>query len=174
MPLSKYAPQVAHHRRTQEAILEGVKGLIATVGLKKMTMIEIADLSQVSRATLYNHYRDKDSVVRALCESEAERLTSLVQNTQDTVDALEKISIEVSHDVALANMRKTDPESLTLFLAAQEDILWKAFTSAISSLVDSPMGSELVVRWLIGQALHPLTPTQSRQQAEAIFKSANL
>jgi AcrR family transcriptional regulator len=49
MPLNKYAPQVATHRRTQNAILEATKELIATTGLKKMSMIEIADVSQVSR-----------------------------------------------------------------------------------------------------------------------------
>jgi TetR/AcrR family transcriptional regulator, transcriptional repressor of aconitase len=174
MPLNKYAPQVANHRRTQVAILEGAKTLIATVGLKKMSMIEIADLSQVSRATLYNHYRDKDSVLRALCESEAERFVNLARNSSSAIEALEKISVEVSQDKALENMRKTDPETLTLFLTAQEDRLWKAVSSAISLVVSNPVVSELTVRWLIGQALHPLTPIQSRQQAEAIINSANL
>jgi hypothetical protein len=174
MPLNKYAPQVANHRRTQIAILEGTKGLIATVGLKKMSMIEIADVSQVSRATLYNHYRDKESVVRALCESEAERIVAIVRESQTAVEALEKLSIEVSQDLALANMRKKDPESLTLFLSAQEDRLWKALMAAISLVITNPVSSELTIRWLIGQALHPLTPTQSRQQAEVIINSAHL
>ena len=34
--------------------------------------------------------------------------------------------------------------------------------------------SELATRWLIGQALHPITPAQSRAQAEAITSIANL
>jgi len=34
--------------------------------------------------------------------------------------------------------------------------------------------SELATRWLIGQALHPISPAQSRAQAEAITKIANL
>jgi AcrR family transcriptional regulator len=174
MPLNKYAPQVANHRRTQVAILEGAKSLIATVGLKKMSMIEIADISQVSRATLYNHYRDKDSVLRALCESETERFVNLARNSTSAIDALEKLSVEISQDKALENMRKNDPESLTLFLSSQEDRLWKAVSSAISLVVVDPVVSELTVRWLIGQALHPLTPSQSRQQAEVIIKSANL
>jgi hypothetical protein len=71
-------------------------------------------------------------------------------------------------------MRKTDPESLTLLLSSQEDRLWKAVSSAISLVVVDPVVSELTVRWLIGQALYPLTPSQSRQQAEVIIKSANL
>ncbi|CAB4575829.1 unannotated protein [freshwater metagenome] len=174
MPLNKYAPQVANHRRTQVAILEGTKSLIATVGLKKMSMIEIADIAQVSRATLYNHYRDKDSVLRALCESEAERFVNLARNSTSAIEALERLSIEISQDKALENMRKSDPESLSLFLSSQEDRLWKAVSSAITLVVNNPVMSELTVRWLIGQALHPLTPTQSRQQAEAIIKSANL
>ena len=75
---------------------------------------------------------------------------------------------------ALANMRKTDPESLALFLSAQEDRLWNAISAAISLVVTNPVAAELTLRWLIGQALNPLTPTQSRQQAEAIINSANL
>ncbi len=82
MPLNKYAPQVATHRRTQNAILEATKQLIATTGLRKMSMIEIADVSEVSRATLYNHYRDKESVIRSLCESEMQRLVEIAQAAQ--------------------------------------------------------------------------------------------
>jgi hypothetical protein len=63
---------------------------------------------------------------------------------------------------------------LTLLLSSQEDRLWKAVSSAISLVVVDPVVSELTVRWLIGQALYPLTPSQSRQQAEVIIKSANL
>jgi AcrR family transcriptional regulator len=91
MPLNKYAPQVATHRRTQSAILEATKGLIATTGLKKMSMIEIADASEVSRATLYNHYRDKDSVLLALCEFALARLVEISQNAPDATSSLEQI-----------------------------------------------------------------------------------
>jgi len=34
--------------------------------------------------------------------------------------------------------------------------------------------SELAIRWLLGQAMHPITPAQSRTQAEAITGIANL
>ena len=100
MPLNKYAPQVATHRRTQSAILEATKGLIATNGLKKMSMIEIADASEVSRATLYNHYRDKESVLLALCEAELVRLVEIAQKAPDATSALEQISLQVSSDPA--------------------------------------------------------------------------
>ena len=173
MPLDKYAPQVVTHRRTQNAVLEATKQLIATTGLKKMSMIEIADVSEVSRATLYNHYRDKDSVLRALCESEMQRLVAIAQAAPDTTTALEQISIEISQDKALAAMRTQDPDSLTIALAAQTDTLWKAFAIAMGHLLGTEK-SQLATRWLIGQALHPITPAQSRAQAEAITSIANI
>ncbi len=173
MPLNKYAPQVATHRRTQNAILEATKQLIATTGLKKMSMIEIADVSEVSRATLYNHYRDKESVIRSLCESEMQRLVEIAQVAPDATSALEQISIAVSTDKALAALRTQDPDSLTIALAAQSDTLWQAFSIAMAHLLGKEK-SELATRWLIGQALHPITPAQSRAQAEAITSIANL
>lgn len=173
MPLNKYAPQVATHRRTQNAILEATKGLIATTGLKKMSMIEIADVSQVSRATLYNHYRDKDSVLLALCESELAQLVEIAQNAPDAVSALEQISIAVSSDSALAAMRIQDPELLTVALTHHDDQRWKAFAIAMNHLLGEKKGA-LALRWLLGQALHPLTPEQSRSQAEVITGIANL
>jgi AcrR family transcriptional regulator len=173
MPLNKYAPQVATHRRTQNAILEATKELIATTGLRKMSMIEIADVSEVSRATLYNHYRDKDSVIRSLCESEMQRLVEIAQAAPDVTSALEQVSIEISADKALAAMRRQDPDFLTLALSAQSDTLWKAFAIAMGHLLGQEKG-ELATRWLIGQALHPINTTQSRTQAEAITSIAHL
>jgi AcrR family transcriptional regulator len=173
MPLNKYAPQVATHRRTQNAILEATKELIATTGLRKMSMIEIADVSEVSRATLYNHYRDKDSVIRSLCESEMQRLVEIAQAAPDVTSALEQVSIEISADKALAAMRRQDPDFLTLALSAQSDTLWKAFAIAMGHLLGQEKG-ELATRWLIGQALHPISSTQSRTQAEAITSIAHL
>ena len=173
MPLNKYAPQVATHRRTQEAILEATKQLISTTGLKKMSMIEIADVSEVSRATLYNHYRDKDSVIRALCESQLAQLVGVAQAAPDVTSALEQVSILISKDSALAAMRAQDPDLLTIALSAQHDTLWTAFSIALSNLLGVEK-SELAIRWLIGQVLHPINPAQSRSQAESIAGFENL
>lgn len=174
MPLNKYAPQVATHRRTQTAILQATKELISSVGIKKMSMIEIADTSQVSRATLYNHYRDKESVLKALCEAEISGLVSLAQAAETSTDALEQMSLYVSSDTALAAMRKNDPELLSLVLSAQDDLLWQGFAIAISHLLPQSPNSQLAIRWLIGQALFPITAEQSRKQAELITGFANI
>ena len=74
---------------------------------------------------------------------------------------------------SLMAMRAQDPDSLTVALSAQTDTLWKAFSIAMAHLLGSEK-SELAIRWLIGQALHPINARQSRLQAEAITGIANL
>jgi AcrR family transcriptional regulator len=174
MPLSKYAPQAATHRRTQSAILEGAKHLIATVGLAKMSMIEIADTSQVSRATLYNHYRDKDSVIAALCDSEIRRLVAIAQSSSNPTDALEALSIAVSSDSALAHMRINDPAPLAQAMSATSSPMWIQFNKSLAKILGSQILADLATRWLIGQAIQPLLIEDSRLQAEYLFSRANL
>ena len=174
MPLNKYAPQAATHRRTQSAILEGAKNLIATVGLAKMSMIEIADTSQVSRATLYNHYRDKESVLVALCDSELRRLVAVAQSASNPTDALEVLSIQVSSDSALAHMRTSDLAPLAQALAATTNPPWIQFNDALAMILGSQILADCAIRWLIGQALQPLTVEDSRLQAEFLVARANI
>jgi len=174
MPLNKYAPQAATHRRTQSAILEGAKNLIATVGLAKMSMIEIADTSQVSRATLYNHYRDKESVLAALCDSEIRRLVAVAQSAANPTNALEALSLAVSSDAALAHMRTNDPAPLAQVLSATDNPLSTQFNDALAIILQSQILADLAIRWLIGQVLQPLAPEDSRLQAEFLISRANL
>ncbi len=174
MPLNKYAPQATTHRRTQSAILAGTKELIATVGLAKMSMIEIADTSQVSRATLYNHYRDKDSVIAALCESEIYRLIAIANSAPNAIDALEILSIQISTDIALGHMRIHDPAPLASALSATANPLWAALSDALAVITGSQVVADLALRWLVGQVLQPLTPDDSRLAAELLISRANI
>jgi hypothetical protein len=71
-------------------------------------------------------------------------------------------------------MRNNDPEILTAAFSVQDHLLWKAFSVAITHIVGDEKKSALVVRWLLGQVLSPLTPEQSRFQAQGIAGIANL
>jgi hypothetical protein len=108
-----------------------------------------------------------------LFESELARLVEIAQQAPDAQSALEQISIEVSSDSALAAMRTQDPDQLTVALTHHDDQLWKAFAIALNHLLGEGKGA-LALRWLLGQALHPLTPEQSRSQAQGIVGVANL
>jgi AcrR family transcriptional regulator len=100
----KYQHQGSLHRRTEEAILDGTKSLIARSGIAGLSMIEIADHSEVSRATLYNHFRDKDAVLAALLASEVNRICSQASQAGTPADALEALSIAISSDSALSTL----------------------------------------------------------------------
>lgn len=163
-----YKRQMTSYRRTRSAILEGAKSLIATVGLQRTNMIEIADTSQVSRATLYNHFRDKSSVLRALLESEVARIFQLVDSDISPMEALVGLSQQISTDPALEMMRRTDPAILTQMLTQVEDPLWRQIKEELKRLMRDESRSEIARLWLVGQVLQPISSEQSREQARTI------
>jgi AcrR family transcriptional regulator len=164
----KYATQGATHRRTESAILEGTKSLIAQFGLANISMIEIADESQVSRATLYNHYRDKSAVISALITAEVELIIDLAGKAGTPADALEKLSLYISTDPALAAMRQHDQSSLTQALSHSDHPLYLELARSLYGATKSEAGTGVAMRWLIGQVMQPLNAKQSREQAELL------
>ena len=78
---------MASQNRTREAILQGAKLEIAEVGSYESNMVDISAKAQVSRATVYNHFADKDEMILALVESEIERLTELAQSADSPEQA---------------------------------------------------------------------------------------
>ncbi|MCX6429638.1 MAG: helix-turn-helix domain containing protein [Actinobacteria bacterium] len=151
------------YRRTRSAILEGAKSMLAKQGLHKTSMIEIADEAEVSRATLYNHFRDKESVMRALLKSEVERIISAALAEGSPEKALAKMSTEISGDAALATLCKTDPAVLTIILTSHDDPLWDQVVTALREIAGG--NQQLILRWLIGQFFAPVSSEESRLQA---------
>jgi AcrR family transcriptional regulator len=163
-----YKRQMTSYRRTRSAILEGTKTLIATVGLQRTSMIDIADTSEVSRATLYNHFRDKGSVLRALLESEMDRVFLAIDSDISPTEALTEISRQISSDPALEMMRRTDLAVLTQMLMRIEDPLWQQITHVLNRLLRNEGRSDIARLWLVGQVLQPLTAEQGSEQARVI------
>ncbi len=131
-------------------------------------MIEIADASEVSRATLYNHYRDKSAVLLALLTAEVERLVELAERAGTPADALETLSREVSADSALASMRTHDGQMLIAIMSHSENPLYLTLAQCIYGAIKSEAGTGVAMRWLLGQVMQPITPKQSREQAELL------
>ena len=131
-------------------------------------MIEIADASEVSRATLYNHYRDKSAVLLALLTAEVERLVELAECAGTPADALETLSREVSADTALASMRTHDGQMLIAIMSHSENPLYLTLAQCIYGAIKSEAGTGVAMRWLLGQVMQPITPKQSREQAELL------
>ena len=167
----KYQHQGSLHRRTEEAILEGTKSLIAQAGISGLSMIEIADHSQVSRATLYNHFRDKDAVLAALLASEVSRICTQATSAGTPADALEALSLAISSDEALAAIRTYDGEILTKALSHNQSEHFIEIATVIFAATKSEAGTGIAMRWLIGQAPQAITPQQSRTQAALLVEN---
>jgi AcrR family transcriptional regulator len=163
-----YQRQMTSFRRTRSAILEATKKLIAQHGVQVTSMIEIADTAEVSRATLYNHFRSKESVLRGLFESEVTRILNLGATENSPLEGLIRISREISTDPALSTMRAYDSALVTQILSAGADPLWQQVHTSLLELLVLPEKVELALRWLIGQVFAPLTIEQSAQQARVI------
>jgi AcrR family transcriptional regulator len=131
-------------------------------------MIEIADASEVSRATLYNHYRDKSAVISALITAEVEYMIELANKAGTPADALEKLSLYISADTALSAMRVHDQGALTSALAHADHPLYLEIARCLYGATKSEAGTGVAMRWLIGQVMQPLSAKQSREQAELL------
>lgn len=131
-------------------------------------MIEIADESQVSRATLYNHYRDKSAVISALITAEVELIIELAGKAGTPADALEKLSLYISSDPALAAMRQHDQSALTQALSHSDHPLYLELARSLYGATKTEAGTGVAMRWLIGQVMQPLNAKQSREQAELL------
>ena len=133
-------------------------------------MIDISAESQVSRATLYNHYRDKNAVVSALLTSELNRLKELMQSIGAPAAVLEQLSLEISSDKALEMMRLSDPTALAFALTDSANPLWLEFHAAILDVTKLEICTSLAVAWLKSQVLAPITPQQSADEAALLVE----
>jgi AcrR family transcriptional regulator len=153
--------------RSEAALLTATKEIIATQGIKNLAMIDIADLSQVSRATLYNHFRDKDAVLYSLLSREIIHLFESAP--KNPAELLEYFSCAISADQGLAGMRSHDPAILTRMLMRSEDKIWHAIDAFFLAALGSDVTAGIAISWLIGQVLQPLTPEQSRSQSAQLL-----
>ena len=161
---------MALQNRTREAILQGAKSEIAEVGSYESNMVDISTKAQVSRATVYNHFADKEEMILALIESEIERLTELASKAPTPRDALFALSRDISKDPALAKMRETDPVDIAKFVTRSENPLWNLALENAMKLF-GPTNGNLVLHWLISQIGSPLSEGESSIQADKLSKS---
>jgi AcrR family transcriptional regulator len=133
-------------------------------------MQSIAGAAGVAKATLYNHFRTKDDVARALLAAELDRLTALVA-ALPLLDALIALSDELGGHPVLRRLGATEPDILSALLTVGGEG-WAALVARLGAalrLTDD--GAELVARWLLGVVLQPGRST-TRRRAAALLVSA--
>ncbi|MFW3172367.1 TetR/AcrR family transcriptional regulator [Geodermatophilus sp. CPCC 206100] len=143
--------------RTRAGLLEGAARAIAGSGLRRSTMQSVAAAAGVAKATLYNHFRTKDEVVRALLAAELDRLAAVAAGLPPAA-ALGALADEVAGHPVLRRLAADEPEALTALLAAAPD-RWGEVTGRLAEALRTDAATaEVVARWLVGVVLQPGEP----------------
>lgn len=58
---------------TRQVIISAAFGCFRTTGLRKTTIVDIARAADVSRSTIYEYFRDKETIVEACAEAASHR-----------------------------------------------------------------------------------------------------
>ena len=173
-----YARQHATYRTTHESIIIAAKKLMAEQGFRAMNMIELASEAEVSRATLYNHFRDKEAIGVALAQYEVEEALTYLGTP---IDFLINFANVISQSEVLSALRKHDRDLLpTIFMpsagsgiqddevAAQVASIWRKVGETLKHRLGE--AAPMAFIWLIGQSLAPLSPESIRSQAEKLIE----
>ena len=85
MARSVQAPVQSHGKGQREAILAEAAALFARHGYHGTSMSDLAQACQLSKATLYHHYRDKSEVLIHIADGHVSRLVELCDSVDNDV-----------------------------------------------------------------------------------------
>ena len=154
--------------RTRRGLLAGAARAFASSGLRRSTMQSVAAAAGVAKGTLYNHFRTKDEVARALLALELERLVTTAA-ALPTAQALAVLSDELGAHPVLRRLAETEPEILVAWLGSGT---WGELTGLLAAALDvDEDAAELAGRWLLGVVLQPGRSTTRHRHAALLAAS---
>jgi len=102
MARSVPAPVQSHGKGQREAILAEAAALFARHGYHGASMSDLAQACQLSKATLYHHYRDKSEVLIHIADGHVSRLVELCDSVDNdlTVPPGDRLAVLVERFLA--------------------------------------------------------------------------
>jgi AcrR family transcriptional regulator len=153
--------------RTRQGLLDGAARAFADAGLRGSTMLSIARAAGVAKATLYNHFRAKDEVARALLSAEIRRVVGTGRH-RPLAEALLVVGSEVAGHPVLRRLAVDEPAVLVRLLGAPDEE-WSAVVDELGTALDLESDdAEFVARWLVGLALQPGSTIARRREAQRL------
>lgn len=170
--LALYARQLAISNKSRAAIFAGAKAVITEVGNYQSNITEIAIRAQVSKATIYNQFADKAEMMERLVESEVGRLIEIGLAASSRQEALHKLSIEISQDLALRKLVESDPTDIAKLVTISNHSTWVLAHQGIAKIFGADSAAcGVILRWLIGQIGSPITEDESLAQSKRLAKT---
>ena len=159
------APARAATGGTRAVLVAGAARAFAQQGVRACTMQEVAEAAGVSKATLYNYFRTKDELSRALLGAELARLTSLAA-ALPAEQALAALADELGEHPVLRRLADVEPETLTALVDTDPEVFAELTARLAAALGADEDGAGIAVRWLLGIVLQPAR-SSARHRAAA-------
>lgn len=164
-------------QRARAAAIAGALAVLTTRGVKGMTMADVSSASGLARATLYNHVRDKESLLQLVLAHEARELAKTFAAASTMAGALTATARAIAEHPALVGVRAVEPLALAGIAApatgdawgAIRDLARRALVARGSSGSDAQV--DLLLRWLTSFVAVPSDETSRNSQASALAKS---
>jgi AcrR family transcriptional regulator len=160
-----YARQHGTYRSVHESIIVAAKKLIAEQGFRGMNVVDLASEAEVSRATLYNHFRDKEAIGIALAQYEVEGALAFLGTP---ADFLINFATVISQSEVLKALREHDRDLLpTIFMPNHDEVagpIWRQVGEVLNHRLGD--AAPIAFIWLVGQALAPLSVESIKAQVE--------
>jgi len=150
--------------RTRSALLEAAAGCLATYGIRKTTMVDVASRSGVAKATLYNHFRTKEDLLTALVEERVRSLTAAAvaaAGRDGLAAALGGVASALAEDAALRRAAAEEPALLAPLAVPGPSRGWQQAREAVAAVLaagrarSGQVEVELVLRWVVSQLWWP-------------------
>lgn len=148
--------------RSRTAIIAGARHVVAGVGVRRTTMVAVARRAGVSKATLYNHVRDRDDLLLLLVTECCYRAIAAAEAAGPVAsERLAAAAHLIATDEVIAALRSDEAAALLPMLQVGDGPVWVAVRElARELLLAAGLGGDqdsvdLVLRWLMSYLLNP-------------------
>lgn len=165
--------------RSRKALLDGAREAVAINGISGTSMVDVADFGQVARATLYNHFRNKEELWVALIIDEVEKASEMFRAQSTFESGLSTLASYIGANPMLRTIAREDPATLAALTKVSQHQIWQMIYTRFTLLakerkVNDLAAIDLAFRWLISQIAYPLAPELQANAASMVARIAKL
>jgi AcrR family transcriptional regulator len=165
--------------RTREAALDGAVRAVAKYGSRKATMADIAMLAGVAKATLYNHFRTRDDVYRAVVAAQVKAIAAAgaARLPEGIEIALLEVASRIAQHPAVRKIAADEPAVLAELVRIGDGGSWAAVRTHVATLLQageldhSDAAVDLVARFLASQLTSPSSESQRRAGVRLLVRA---
>ncbi|MEO1263653.1 MAG: TetR/AcrR family transcriptional regulator [Bacteroidota bacterium] len=123
--------------KNTQNILKRAEKLFLSLGIRSVSMDDISRGLGISKKTLYQHFENKDALVKMVIEShidrEQEEINEILASAKDALEELFKLSNKVIHNIkdvspgTLHDLQKYYRPSFEILMKKQNDFIFQCF-----------------------------------------------